>query len=343
MNGTHLPQHPFLPHPLVRSATAQTLLAMMEPAGIDITADEQPLLLDAGPDQTGIAPEQPVQLLGYYNAHRTPGPSRGLVLLLHGWEGCSHSNYNVILAQALAGAGYDTFRLNLRDHGPHLHVDAHALNRGLFLGSLIEEAAAATRQVATLAGDRPFYITGASMGGNFALRLALWHSRAPFPNLRRVVAVCPAVNPDTATVALDRHPATRRYFRHRWLRSLRAKQRLFPELYDFRPVEEMPLVWEMTDWLIRRYGHLAGHRFAGAREYFASYSIQPAALAGLTVPTTVITARNDPVIPVVDFEQMRPHPCLDVQIHPSGGHCGFVDVLPMRYQMPEMVLREMER
>lgn len=334
------PKSPFQPRPFVRSATAQTLLAMIEPTGIDIAADEQPLLLDAGQDYTGIAPERPVRLLGYFNASRMPGPGRGLVLILHGWEGCSHSNYNIILAQALVEAGYDTFRLNLRDHGPHIHANAHALNRGLFLGTLIEEVAAATHQVAVLAGDRAFYITGASMGGNFALRLALWHGRQPFANLRRVVAVCPAVNPDTATVALDSHPATRRYFRNRWLRSLRAKQRLFPELYDFSPVEQIPLVWDMTDWLIRRYRHLALQRFAGAREYFATYGIQPAALAGLTVATTIIAARNDPVIPVADFAPISAHSLLDLQIHPSGGHCGFVDVLPLKFHMPAMVLRE---
>jgi len=200
------PKSPFQPRPFVRSATAQTLLAMIEPTGIDIAADEQPLLLDAGQDYTGIAPERPVRLLGYFNASRIPGPGRGLVLILHGWEGCSHSNYNIILAQALVEAGYDTFRLNLRDHGPHIHANAHALNRGLFLGTLIEEVAAATHQVAVLAGDRAFYITGASMGGNFALRLALWHGRQPFANLR---VWSPSARPSTPTLPPWRWTATR--------------------------------------------------------------------------------------------------------------------------------------
>jgi predicted alpha/beta-fold hydrolase len=334
---------PFLPHPLVRSATAQTVLAMLAPEGIDIARDEQPLLLDAGYDHTGIAPEEAVRLLAYFNASRRPGRPRGLVLVLHGWEGCSHSNYNVILAQALVEAGYDTVRLNLRDHGPHIHADAHALNRGIVLGTLIEEAAEATRQIALLAGDQPFFITGGSMGGNFALRLALWHGRHPFHNLRRVVAICPAVNPATATDALDRHPATRRYFRTRWLRSLRAKQRLFPELYDFRPLEQIASVRDMTDWLIRHYRHLTQARFAGADDYFRTYSVLPGALAHVTVPTTIITAANDPVIPVVDIASIQAHSLLDVQIHPSGGHCGFVDVWPVKYAMPGMVVGEIGR
>jgi predicted alpha/beta-fold hydrolase len=317
------------------------MLAMWRPASIDITLDEQPLLLDAGPDHTGVDPQRPVRLLGYYNASRWTGSSRGLVLLLHGWEGCSHSTYNLIQSQVLVEAGYDVFRLNLRDHGPRQLVNPYILNRGLFLGTLIEEAATAAQRVATMAGERPFYIAGASMGGNFALRLAIWHQKQPFPNLAKVVAVCPAINPAGATDALDRHPATRRYFRHRWLRSLRGKQQLYPDLYDFRPLEQMPLVRDMTDWLIRRYGHLAQGRFADADAYFAHYAAQPTSFAQLTVPVSVIAAANDPVIPVSDFYDLPAHPLLKLQIHPTGGHCGFMDVLPMRHHMPAMVQAEL--
>ena len=314
---------------------------MWRPRGLDALLDEQPLLLDAGPDHTGIDPDRPVRLLGYYNAGRQPGPGRGLVLVLHGWEGCSHSTYNVIQAQVLIEAGYDVLRLNLRDHGPRHLLNPCSLNRGLFLGTLIEEVATATRRIAEMAGERPFYITGASMGGNFALRLALEHRRLPIPNLAKVVAVCPAVNPGRATVALDSHPATRRYFRVRWLRSLRAKQQLYPDLYDFRPLEQMPLVYDMTDWLIRRYGHLAQNRFRSAAEYFADYQVANNRLADLNLPVTIIAAANDPVIPVHDFYDLPTHPLLKLQIHPSGGHCGFMDVLPMRHHMPQMVQAEM--
>ena len=109
------PRTTFHPHPWVRSGSVQTVLAMVHPKGIDVTADEQPLLLDAGRDCTGAEPERPVRLHGYYNASRLAGVQRGLVMILHGWEGCSHSNYNVILAQALVESGYAAFRLNLRD------------------------------------------------------------------------------------------------------------------------------------------------------------------------------------------------------------------------------------
>ena len=236
MNAHLMPAQPFAPHRLVRTATAQTMLAMVRPKGVDITLDEQPVVLDAGSDYTGLAADGRVRLLGYYNPSRRPGVNLGLVMVLHGWEGCSHSNFPLLIAQALAEAGYAVFRLNLRDHGPGLHVDPYALNPGLFMGILIDEVVAATQQVALLAQAQPFYIFGASMGGNFALRLAARHTRQPFHNLQKVVAVCPALSPLRATDALDRHPATRLYFRRRWLRSLRAEAESLPRVVRFQPL-----------------------------------------------------------------------------------------------------------
>ncbi len=338
------PHTPFRPNPLVSSASLQTMLAMVRPKGIDVTTDEQLLLLDAGPDLTGAEPGRTVRLHGYYNASRTPGVERGLVMIIHGWEGCSHSNYNVILAQRLVEQGYATFRLNLRDHGPGLHVNPYALNRGAFRGTLIEEAAAATAQVARLAGDRPFFIMGASMGGNFALRLAKWHSEhTPFHHLRKVVAVCPAINPGRATDALDRNPGTRRYFRRRWLRSLRAKYALYPDLPVIDALEEMALVRDMTEWFIQQMAKKGAVPYRSADEYFASYAVLGDALRHLTVRTTIITAKNHPVIPVVDFYTLTPHPLLDIQIHPTGGHCGFIDAPPVRHRMADLLLPELQR
>uniref|UniRef100_A0A7C1FIC5 Alpha/beta fold hydrolase n=1 Tax=Caldilinea aerophila TaxID=133453 RepID=A0A7C1FIC5_9CHLR len=342
MGNNYTPRTPFQPHPIVRSASAQTVLAMVRPKGIDLMRDEQLVLLDAGPDYTGVEPGRTVRLHGYYNPSRVPGIQRGLVMILHGWEGCSHSNYNVILAQRLVEKGFATFRLNLRDHGPGLHLNPYTLNKGIFRGTLIEETAAATAQVASMAGKSPFYIVGASMGGNFALRLAKWHSeQEPFHNLVKVVAVCPAINPARATDALDRNPATRRYFRTRWLRSLRAKHVFFPELLDVEKLERIPLVRDMTECFIGQLAARGEVSFRSADEYFAAYAVLGDALTTLTVRTTILTAQNDPVIPVSDFYELAPHPLLDVQIHSTGGHCGFVDAPPVRHRMADLILPEL--
>ena len=203
---------PFEPHVLARGGLKQTMLGRIHPlpAG-DLAAVEQPILLDGGPDYTGFAPEHAVRLLGYYtNSQRyreqiaghdcaEVEASRGLILMLHGWQGCSHAKQVLSIVNDLLCAGYDVFRLNLRDHGPGLHADPVSLNPGVFVGTLIEEVAAATHQIAQMAGERPFHIVGASLGGSFALRLALAHGQGQpddgFHNLTSVVAICPVLGP----------------------------------------------------------------------------------------------------------------------------------------------------
>lgn len=324
----------FRPLPFVRQGHIQTVLGRALPRGIVVRNFEQPVLLDAGHDVTGCDPDGRVRLLGYYTPSLTATGARGLVLLLHGWEGCSHSPTNIVMADSLVRAGYAVFRLNVRDHGPNLHFDRYTLNRGLFLGTLLDEIASATQTVARMAGHRPFYIVGGSMGGNLAMRLALRHAQTPFHNLEHVVAICPALEPAHATDAIDRFAPYRRYFRSQWLHSLLAKEQLYPDLYQFAPIKSIPLIRDMTEWLVR-----ALDLFADADDYFAHYRVAPQDIEPLNVRTTIITAENDAVIPVADIRALPAHPMLDVRIHPTGGHMGFVDVFPVRHWLPGAVLQ----
>ncbi len=329
----------FHPHVVVRSARAQTFLAHFQPRRVSqIRQREWPIVLDAGPDFTGYDSDYPVRLVGYYTPRVPCTASKGLVVSMHGWEGCSHSPYNMVLTDGLTSAGYDVFRLNLRDHGPGIHVDAHALNRGVFLGTLIDETATAVRRVAQMANGKPLYLLGASLGGNFALRLALRHAVEPFPNLKRVVTISPAINPSRASDHIDVHAEFHAYFRRRWLKSLLAKQHFFPETFDFSPIVKIASIREMTEWLVNAYTS-----YKSADEYFGLYTLGGNAFEHLNVPTTIITAANDLVIDASDFYALAPHPLLDVQIHKTGGHVGFIDILPFRHCLPGMVLDVLQK
>jgi uncharacterized protein len=350
--GATLPLSPFRPHRLLRGGRIQTFASSYPSRRLRRgLPGEQVVILDAGHDATGY--DASVRLVGYYNRHDTSNDSqvdaspvdarqkdtsRGLVISLHGWEGNSHSPYGIITGKRLLAEGYDLFRLNLRDHGPRLHVDPYALNQGLFLGTLVEETLCAVQQVAAWAKDLPVYLVGPSLGGNFALRLAVLHATQPIANLRRVVAISPAINPSRSTDRIDSQYPFRRYFRARWLHSVLAKERLFPHLYDFSPLVKISRLRPMTEWLVQHYSD-----FNDAEDYFSRYSVLGDALAGLTVPTTILTAADDPVIIVDDFERLTTSPLLDLKIEPFGGHVGFVDLWPLRHLLPEMILAELRR
>ena len=326
------PIHIYRPHRLLRNGNMQTFLGQHIPADAwFVTKGEQMILFDAGPDQTGVDPARAVRLLGYYTPSRSRGNTRakpkGLVMLLHGWEGDSHSAYNLVLGSALVRDGYDVVRLNLRDHGR-----THHLNKGIFYATLIEEVHAATQQVGLLAAGRPFYLIGASLGGSFVVRMALRHARSPIPNLRRAMAINPVLNPGRTSFVLDDHLLLRKYFRGCWLESLRKKQALFPDLYDFAPLASISTIREMSNWVIKSMT-----TFSDVDEYLNAYAVRPMEFNDLAVPVSILTAANDPLIPPQDIAALPSNPLLQVNILPFGGHVGFNDLFPFRHRLPELV------
>ncbi|MDE0311500.1 MAG: alpha/beta fold hydrolase [Caldilineaceae bacterium] len=322
----------YRPHRLLRNGDLQTVLGRHIPQDARlVNEDEQMILFDAGPDRTGFQPGQTVRLLGFYTPARNAADSqpepKGLVMLLHGWEGDSHSAYNLILGSAFVREGYDVVRMNMRDHGP-----THHLNKGLFFATLIEEVHAATQQVGLLAVDRPFFIIGASLGGSFVVRMALRHAHSPIPNLRRALAVNPVLNPRRTCLLLDNHRFLGRYFRSRWFESLSKKQQLFPEIYDFTSLSSVSTIWELSDWVTKSLSP-----FNGVEEYLDAYSVQPSEFLSLAAPLTILTAANDPLIPSDDIAALPSHPHLKVYILPQGGHVGYNDLFPLQNRLPDLI------
>jgi len=246
---------------------------------------------------------------------RTP---RGLALLLHGWEGSAESGYMRLTCARLLELGFDVFRLNFRDHG-----DTHHLNEELFHSNRLEEvlqaALAISRKWATPSA-LPMVIAGFSLGGNFALRVALHAPRVGL-RLARVAAVCPALDPDRTTTAMEQGLSFyERYFLRKWTRSLRRKRDLFPQRHA---IEEEQLrsrrLRGLTAWLVARHTE-----FADVDAYFDGYRISRDRMAGLQVPADVLTSADDPVIPVDDFHDWQLPADAYVEIAAHGGHCAFL-------------------
>lgn len=255
-----------------------------------------------------------VRLQGWYNAALTDTP-RGLVVLLHGWEGSALSNYLCNTAVMLQRAGFAVFRLEFRDHG-----DGQHLNEGLFHSCLIDEVVDAVRTVAQRWPIRPLLLAGFSLGGNFALRVGLRAPGAGIP-LVRVVAVCPVVDPAHGLAAMERAPwFYQQYFLLKWRRSLKLKQKAFPGRYDFGPWLKHLGVRALTRELIVRYSN-----FDSLEQYLEGYSVAGSRLAALEIPATILTSEDDPIIPVDDFRALQLPAHSQLRIVRYGGHCGFLE------------------
>ena len=270
-----------------------------------------------------------VRLQGFLSPQRTLPRARGCVVLMHGWEGSVRSSYVVDTGARLLADGFDVFRLNFRDHG-----DTHHLNRELFHSCRIEEVVGAVRAIAREAcDDVPIALAGYSLGGNFALRVAL---RAP-ESVRYALAVCPVVSPASGLFGLEAGPwFYQRYFLHKWRGSLRRKRALFPEVDWFGADDLDGDLRGLTRALVLRHTG-----FASLEDYLEGYSIAGARLRGLEVPATILTAIDDPVIPVQDFRALHLPAQVELDFALHGGHCGFIRDLSLRSFAADYVAQRM--
>jgi predicted alpha/beta-fold hydrolase len=252
-----------------------------------------------------------VRLQGLYS--KQPSVGKGLAVLLHGWEGNVNSNYILGTGAKLFDAGFDVFRLNFRDHG-----DTHHLNPGLFHSCRLDEVVHALRHLQSRIGARQWGLAGYSLGGNFSLRVGLKAGRAGL-DIGRIVAICPVIRPANAMDAMERGLRFYEwYFERKWTRSLNAKKQCFPELYGDATWHEIRGLRARTHYLATQHG------YADADEYFEGYSVGDGRLAALAVPATILTADDDPIVPVDDFHDLPDNPWLELLISLHGGHCSFL-------------------
>lgn len=264
--------------------------------------------------QVILTTEDNIRLLGQYSQQQTKN-AKGVVILLHGWEGSADSTYILCTGEALYQRGYNIFRLNFRDHG-----DSHHLNRGIFYAVLLKEVFQAVHQVCTQHNGLPFFLVGFSLGGNFALRIARKLYETPIDNLHHIVAISPVLDPAKSTLKVDQNPLIRKYFLKKWFQSLNKKQQLYPDIYDFTPVLSLTTIQAVTDALLEKYSD-----YDSAAAYFKEYSLLYDAVANLTVDTTIIAAMDDPIIPVDDFYRLKLNDRTNLAIQRFGGHNGFID------------------
>jgi len=322
----------FTPPRWLRGAHVQSILpslplrrVIVERRARSLISSSRELLLDCGDG---------VRLQALFS----PAPDgqeqrRALVVLLHGWEGSAQSLYVLSLGQTLYENGFDVVRLNLRDHG-----DTHHLNRDLFHSCRLPEVVGAIRRLQFLFPSYRLMLAGFSLGGNFMLRVAAEAPNARI-NVAHAIGVSPVLDPANCLDAMERGWSLYHdYFVRKWLRSLKRKQRVWPGHFEFDEFIASRNLREMTRELVLRH---AG--YDDVEDYFRGYAITESRLADLVVPSTLITALDDPIIPASDLSRLARPPALRVIVTETGGHCGFFDSLTGPGWADRLILRELQQ
>lgn len=295
----------FRPHPLLRTGHLQTLAGLYWPQpDVKDEACAHRVLLDDG-DQIVLHDDRPAEW-------PTGGPT---ALMIHGLAGCHSSPYMCRIAAKLNLRGLRTFRMDLRGCGVGL-----GLARLPYHSGRSEDAAAALRKIAELCPGSPTSLIGFSLGGNITLKL-LGESAEELPvNLDQAVAICPPVDlmECVQTLARGINRVYDRHFVRLLLQQVETQSRLVHNAPVLNPGRQPRGVFDFDEAFT---APVCG--FGTAANYYrlcSSAQFVPA----IRVPTLILAAADDPLIPAHVFSDLKLSPSVTLQLSRSGGHLGFI-------------------
>jgi len=311
---------PFRPHRWLRGGHVQTIASFLLPRRIHLPLAEERLVEVApvGVTPEGVRPEVKVRCWCYWQSPHKEDRAKALTLIVvHGLEGSSDSQYMLGVARNGLAAGMNVVLMNQRNCGGMDHFAPTLYN-----SSLSGDVAAVARHVVENDEVSKFALVGFSMGGNLVLKLAgEWASEGP-PEFRAVAAVCPALDLAVSADALHK-PANRLYewyFLMQLFRRLRRKARLFPGNFDPSRLRGVTSLRLFDDRITAYY---CG--FAGADDYYARASAANV-VDRIAVPTMIVHAANDPFIRIQPetARRIRANPNITYVETEDGGHCAFL-------------------
>ena len=239
------------------------------------------------------------------------------VILVHGLEGSSQSQYIVGNANRMFAAGLNVVRMNMRNCG-----GTESLTPTLYHSGLSCDVKCVMEYAIRLYGLERMALVGYSMGGNLVLKLAgeLGDSQ---PKLRGVVGVSPALDlgPSADALHLPENRLYERRFRKALLKRFRRKVRLFPRCFDPRQADGVESLRDFDERITALYSG-----FASATDYY--YRAAAArVIEKIAVPTLVLHALDDPFIRVTEESdaKLRANPNVTYVETEHGGHCAFLE------------------
>ncbi|MGA9669423.1 MAG: alpha/beta fold hydrolase [Terracidiphilus sp.] len=275
-----------------------------------------PFQLSSAPEAVEVDPSDGSRVLCQCNWNSNPDFADRLTLILvHGLEGSSDSQYIRGIAARAWAAGFNVIRMNMRNCG-----DTDALTPTLYHSGLSGDVRAVMQHYAKRFNLQRIALVGYSMGGNLVLKMAgEWGSPPP---LVGVATVCPAIDLAAGSDALH-EPANRPYewhFLRGLMRRFRRKAALFPSIYDAAGIGPIRSLRQFDHQIVARYCGFADaddyyHRAASAR-----------VVDHIAVPTLILQAADDPFIRLFPDTRTKllanPHITFVETLH--GGHCAYL-------------------
>lgn len=298
---------PFRPHPLFRGGHAQTLAGYyVRPQGLNSEPFQHLVTLDDG-DLITLHDDCP----GSWQ------PGDRVVFLVPGVGGSYESPFMPRVASKLNDAGFRTFCMDHRGSGP-------AFDRAQNLGHAgrSEDARATILKIADVCPESPLTAVGFSMGGNILLKMMGEYGDETIGRLDSCFAVAPPIDIEPCAKFMQRRSNIiySRAFANSLVDHVKKRQP-FVETMQPIPLKPRPkTLWEFDD---RFTAPLSG--FRDAVDYYTQSSSK-SVLHRVAIPTQIIAAENDPMIPASIYDGADFSPTTEILITPSGGHLGYFGV-----------------
>ncbi len=241
------------------------------------------------------------RLLGHCHWQEGKDRAAPVLVLVHGLEGSSASNY-------MLGIGEKAW--------------TERLTPTLYNSGMSSDYRAVFDELSSGDGFSRIFFAGYSMGGNLVTKMAGEFGEAVPAALRGVAAICPAINLGACADALERRNNYfyQRHFVTGLMSRYARKVELFPQRYSPNGFGRIGTVREFDDAITApQFG------YSDAQEYYEAAGAK-CVIDKIRVPLLLITAQDDPFVP---FEATRAsgvekNPAIVFNAPEHGGHCGFI-------------------
>jgi uncharacterized protein len=242
--------------------------------------------------------------------------NRRLVILTHGLEGDSRRQYMLGTARLFAQAQYDVLAWNCRSCSGEMNRAFRLYNHGE-IGDISEVIQHALR---SRAYDE-IVLVGYSMGGNIILKYLGVQGAALPVAIKRAIAISSPTDLEASALLLDR--PSNRFYRDRFMKKLLVKisQKAtgFPDRLDMTRLKQVKRWRDFDDFFSAPVNN-----YRDADDFYTQASAVNF-MAGITVPTLVLNAQNDPLLsPECSPAWLADeHPAIFLETPRTGGHVGF--------------------
>ena len=242
--------------------------------------------------------------------------SKQLVLLTHGLEGDSGRQYMTGMAKFFSAKNWDVLAWNCRSCSGEMNRLQRMYHHGE-IGDIGEVIGHALK----LHSYETAVLIGFSMGGNINMKYLGVHGRNAPEQIRCCVAFSSPTDLKAGAEVLD-HPSNFIYFRrflHYLSLKIKAKDRQFPGVVDISKLKGIK-VWRDFD----EFFSAPLNGFRDAEDFYQQASAKNF-MGGIAVPTLLVQAQNDPILPPQCYpvELCKKHPDIFLEMPRHGGHVGF--------------------